>query len=147
MQVELIGEREFEFSKRYPHMKWGTFPFKSMCLILGKAEAVAIWGLLWFSNFLNIPFLHVHGDSKIIIDHVLGKVSIRTPFLQGWMKRIEILWKLLNNFTIQHIGRSQNMQADSLSKKGMLQEPGKWYLEINWENNTYVMEDLLFPGI
>lgn len=62
------------------------------------------------------------------------------------MKRIEILWKLLNDFGIQHIGRSQNMHADSLSKKDMLQEPGKWYLEINGENNTYVMEDFFFQG-
>lgn len=80
-------------------------------------QAMALWGLLWFSDFLNISFLHVYRHSKMIIDHVSGKASINTSFLQGWIKRIQILWKLLNYFAIQHISRSQNMQANSLSKK------------------------------
>lgn len=53
-----------------------------------KAEEMVLWGLVWFNNFLNILFLHVYGDSKIIIDRVLGKASINTASLQGWLKRI-----------------------------------------------------------
>lgn len=36
-----------------------------------RAEAVALAGILSFCNFLDIPFLQIYGDSRIIIDHVL----------------------------------------------------------------------------
>lgn len=106
-------------------------------------QAMALWGLLWFSHFLNISFLHVYRDSKIIIDHVSGKAYINTSFLQGWMKRIEILWKLLHDFAIQHIGRSQIPKYASRQpiKKKYASRTWEWYLEINGENNTYVMEN------
>jgi len=44
-------------------------------------EALALWGLLWFNNFLDNPHLHIYGDSKIIIDLVSGKASINNPML------------------------------------------------------------------
>lgn len=90
-----------------------------------KVEAMVLWGLLWFTNFLNIPILHVYGDTKIIIEHVLGKTSINNLSLLGWMKRIEVFWQLQDGYSIQYIGRSQNVQVDSLSKKGLLQKYGK----------------------
>lgn len=31
---------------------------------------MALWELLWSTNFLNIPTIHIYGDSKIIIDFV-----------------------------------------------------------------------------
>jgi len=33
-----------------------------------RAEAMALWGLLSFHNFLGIPHIHIYGDSKIIIE-------------------------------------------------------------------------------
>jgi len=91
---------------------------------------MALWGLLWFNNFLNILVLHVYGDSKIIIDNVLENSSINNPFLLGWMKRIKIYWQLQNGYSIEHIGKSQNQQVDKLSKKALSQELGKWHKDI-----------------
>ena len=107
---------------------------------------MALLSLLCFNKFLNILVLHIYGDSKIIIDHVLGKISINNHFLIGWMKKIEIFWQAQNGFSIQHVDRSQNEQADRLSKKGLSQEPGKWYMDILLENITYNMEEFLLPG-
>jgi len=46
-----------------------------------KAEAMALSGLLHFNTFLNIPSLQIYGDSKLIIDHVIGKLSIKNHLL------------------------------------------------------------------
>jgi len=37
-----------------------------------RAEALDLWGLMWFANFLNIPIRQVYGDSLAIINHVQG---------------------------------------------------------------------------
>jgi len=66
---------------------------------------MALLGLLFFVSFLNILFLSIYGDSKIIIDHVLGKYSIKNQILLGWMERIEFFWKSQNNFSIQHVDK------------------------------------------
>lgn len=116
------------------------------CGTNNKVEAIALWGLLWFSNFLNIPYLHIYRDLKIIIDQVLGKAAINTPMLQGSLKRIELLWQLHEGSIIQHTHKSQNKEVDRLSKKGLLGMSGKWYLEITWEHNTYDMGEFLFPS-
>lgn len=83
-----------------------------------KAEAVALWGLLWFNSFLGNPILHIYGDSKIIIDHVLQKAFINNTRLQGWIERIEHMWNLQDRDTIQHIRGSLNKEENSVSKKG-----------------------------
>jgi len=49
-----------------------------------RAEAMSLWGLIWFTHFLNIPDIHIFGDSKIIIDHVNGCEKINQRLLL-WM--------------------------------------------------------------
>lgn len=111
-----------------------------------KAEAIALSGLLYFSSFLNIPVLHIYRDSQIIIHHVLGKSSIKNQLLSGWMKRIEFFWKTQKDYSIQHVDRSKNREADSLSKKGLSTQWGIWYMDILKGNITYTMEEFLLPG-
>lgn len=48
-----------------------------------KVEALTLWGLLWFNSVLGNLILHIYGDSKIIIDQVMGRASINNPMLQG----------------------------------------------------------------
>ena len=59
-----------------------------------KAEAMALWGLLWFTNFFNIHDIHIYGDSKIIIDQENGCANINNPPLLGWLGRIDLLRNL-----------------------------------------------------
>jgi len=63
------------------------------------------------------------------------------------MKRIEILWKLLNGFGIQHIGRSQNMHADSLSKKRYASRTWEIVPGNQWGKQHLCHGGLLFPGL
>jgi len=57
-----------------------------------KAEALAVWGILWLTSFLNIPDIHIYGDSNIIMYHVNGKAHIKQSTLLGWLREIENLW-------------------------------------------------------
>jgi len=84
-----------------------------------KAEVMALYGLLMFSIFLNIESLQIYGDSKIIIDHINAKLSIKNHYMSGWMNGIESLWKRRKYYTINHVNRSHNTQVDELSKKGL----------------------------
>jgi len=66
---------------------------------------MALWGLLWFTILLDIPLIHIHGDSKVIIDHIMGSIKITNHLVLGWLTRIELLWMELNNSTIRHVDR------------------------------------------
>jgi len=90
--------------------------------------------------------LHIYGDSKIIIDNVIGKFSIKNQLLTGWMNIIDFFLKGKNDYSIQHVDRSQNVQADSLSKKGLLLQPGKWKMDILLGNITYHIDDFSLIG-
>lgn len=83
-----------------------------------KAEAMALHGLLILCSFMDIGPINVYGDSKIIIDHVNGKLKISNDNLSGWLNRIASLWKSAT-FPIVHTKQNQNVHANALSKKGM----------------------------
>lgn len=111
-----------------------------------RAEAMALHGLLIFCTFLGIGSIHIYGDSKVIIEHVTGKLSINSGSLMGWMNRIADLWEP-TRFPISHIRRLQNLEADDLSKKGLLSPPGLWHLSISVDSWTYCPLPFKMPGI
>lgn len=84
-----------------------------------KAEIMALAGLIAFSDFLGIKNLHIFGDSKVTIDHVLSKNRIRNIHLSAWLNRIEDWWHNRRDYTISHIARGKNRRADILSKQGL----------------------------
>lgn len=92
------------------------------------AEAMALAGLLTFCIFFDIHHVSIYGDSKILVDHIMGKRCISRPHLAGWMDRIMYLWGKVKGCSIQHIYKSQNQQADCLSKEGLLSQTGTWFI-------------------
>lgn len=111
-----------------------------------KAEAMALWGLLWFVSFLCIPSIHIYGDSQSIINHVRGITNIRQPHLQGWLKQIMNLWKTFRHISIQCIGREYNHNADKMSKMGLWALLDGMHIEI-WIGGTTLDAGVFpFPG-
>lgn len=53
-----------------------------------KAEVMALAGLLSFCLFLNLQSVSIFGDSRVLVDYVLGKNKILKPQLVGWLDRI-----------------------------------------------------------
>lgn len=85
-----------------------------------KAQATALWGLLWITKFLDIPQIQIYGDSRCMVDHILGKNNIQQNSLQGWLKCIQSLCSTLKQSLIQHISRAYNKNAAEMSKKKLL---------------------------
>ena len=78
-----------------------------------KAEVMALAGLLSICDFLGLQKLPIFGDSKVIIEHVLFKHTIRNIHLLGWLNRVEVMWRNRKDFTISHITKDKNQRAQS----------------------------------
>lgn len=65
------------------------------------------------------------------MDYVEKKSNIFKPHLIGWLDRIRFLWEGMEGSSIHHINRAQNQQEDSLSKKGLLSDPGFWFMQVS----------------
>ena len=85
---------------------------------------MAIWGAFLIANHLDLPQISFYGDSKLVVDGIMGKITLSNPGIQGWLKRAKILWTILNHPPIKHIYRENNSRADDLSKKGIQVEFG-----------------------
>lgn len=77
-------------------MVWGNGPGNGTNM---KAETIALWDLLWFASFLDIPSLQIFGDSQALINHMLGSSSISYPPLQGRLRNIEYLKRSFQNIS------------------------------------------------
>lgn len=91
---------------------------------------MALWGLLWFTNFLDIQNLHVFGDSKVVIDYVCLQAHIQKSSLQGWLMQIKNIWSSLKNPTNQHMSRILNYEANTLSKNALELERDRLHVSI-----------------
>lgn len=49
----------------------------------------------------------------------------------------------MEGYSIRHIYRSQNFQADILSKKGLLAQPGIWNMEVIFEIEIFPIQESL----
>lgn len=76
----------------------------------------------------------------------MGSAKITNPLVLGWLAQIELSWMELNNSTIRHIDREQNMIADELSKKGLIGSTGKMHLSISMSQQDIDVENFPFPG-
>ena len=52
------------------------------------AELFACWGLLFMAALRKIIIFHVCGDSKSLVDWVLGKASLQVSSLGYWQQRL-----------------------------------------------------------
>lgn len=50
-----------------------------------RAEVIALWGLMWFSNHLCVDRVLIYGDSKVLVDHLNQVASINQTLLSSWI--------------------------------------------------------------
>ncbi|XP_027090247.2 uncharacterized protein [Coffea arabica] len=60
--------------------------------------------------------LRVYGDSKLVVNQLLGVYDVKKPELIPYYKYARQLMGYLSNVTIEHIPRNFNQQADSLAR-------------------------------
>lgn len=88
-----------------------------------KLEIMALAGLIVFSDFLGIKNLHIYGDSKVTIEHVLSKSRIRNIHLSGWLNWITDWWRTRTDYYISHIPRVPYSQKEK-SKSRLIVQTG-----------------------
>ena len=73
----------------------------------------------------NIIQMEVFEDSNMVVDWVNRRIQINAPHLQQLLNAIRRLLELFTSFSIAHVYRELNSEADRLSKLALLLEPGK----------------------
>ena len=84
-----------------------------------EAEYQALISLLEFAVENKIETLEVFGDSKLVIEQVLGRWKVKAENLKPFAKIAQNLFSKVPNISINWIGRDFNTFADKLSKKGV----------------------------
>ena len=89
-----------------------------------RAKLLALWALLYIAKDIGLPYLHVFGDSSVIINWAKEKSTLAIVNLEAWCDNTK---KLISSFTFvdfSHVYREYNMTADTLSKEGLHMAPG-----------------------
>jgi len=85
-----------------------------------KVELTGVWASLTFAHRLSIIDFHVIGDSKIVIDWLNEKGTLRSVSIDCWKDRIKELIKFFSFTSFVHVYREENQEADFfLSKKAL----------------------------
>ena len=89
-----------------------------------RSELLALWALLVVTKHMGIPLLTIFGDSLVIISWANRLSSLNSPNLSHWCEDIRSMLQIIPPLTINHIYCEHNQQADSLTKKALLLDPG-----------------------
>ena len=84
-----------------------------------RAELLALWDLLLFADAIGLPFLHIFGDSVVVINWENNKSALSAINLVYWCTNISKLKDIFLFLVFQHVYREHNMRADKLSKEAL----------------------------
>ncbi len=84
------------------------------------AEYTALLEGLKRIKTLGINKVKVFSDSELMVKQINGDYSIKNNVLQKLYNQVMSITKGLKSFSVEHIPRSQNIEADRLSKKGSM---------------------------
>ena len=83
-------------------------------------DILALWDLLYFAKEIEIPRLHVFGDSSMVINWEKDIASLSILDLEAWCEDIKKLSSSFSSVDYKHVYRDYNEKAYLLSKEGLL---------------------------
>ncbi|KAK8916007.1 hypothetical protein KSP39_PZI022731 [Platanthera zijinensis] len=83
-----------------------------------QAEYEAIIAGLRLARELGIQDIKVFTDSMLVAGHIRGEFEVREATLQLYLTRVKGIIGQFRSFSIQHVPREENTQADLLAKHG-----------------------------
>jgi ribonuclease HI len=100
-----------------------------------KAELLGAWATLTISKLLNLQYIQVLGDSKVVIQWLKQEGNLQTINTEGWKSRIKDLISTFKGLHFQHIFREANGEVDQLSKQALTAPKGRisYY---TWDGET-----------
>jgi ribonuclease HI len=90
-----------------------------------KAELLGVWATLTITKLLNLRYIQVIGDSKVIIDWLDQKGKLQAINVEAWKQRTKDLVQFFNGISFHHIFREANMEASKLSKLALSTSKGR----------------------
>lgn len=82
-----------------------------------QAEYRAIIAALEKAVSLGAKHVEVNSDSELVVKQINGKYRVKKATLKPLYQEVKRLQGLLESFTITHIPRQQNTEADKLANK------------------------------
>ena len=82
-----------------------------------QAEYRAIITALEKAISLGAKHVKVNSDSELVVKQINGKYRVKKATLKPLYQEVKKLQSLLEGFTITHIPRQQNTEADNLANK------------------------------
>ena len=73
----------------------------------------------------------MYSDLKVIIDHWKKGIKLNPGVLMYWMERIKDLMRSFKTINLSHVYREKNMEADRLSKRGLIESFGDMFYELH----------------
>ena len=90
-----------------------------------RVEGLALWALLYVSKEIGLPYLHVFGDSSVIINWANDLSSLTIMSLEAWCINIRKLIVSFSAIDFKYFYREHNERADTLSKEGLILAPSQ----------------------
>ncbi|MFN8009185.1 MAG: reverse transcriptase-like protein [Terriglobia bacterium] len=88
------------------------------------AEYLALIGALRYTHSQQGEALQVYADSELLVRQINGQYKVRNPKLKELYDQAQVLIRGLKRFTLQHIPREENREADRLANQAMDQASG-----------------------
>lgn len=84
-----------------------------------QAEYRAIIAALENAISLGASQVDIHSDSELVVRQINGRYRVKNAALKPLYQRVKQLQSQLKGFTITHIPRQQNIEADSLANMAL----------------------------
>ena len=84
-----------------------------------QAEYRAIIAALEEAIKLGADQVDIHSDSELVVRQVKGQYRVKNASLKPLYQKVKQLQSQLEGFTITHIPRQQNREADNLASKAL----------------------------
>ena len=84
-----------------------------------QAEYIAIIAALEKAISLGARQVDLHSDSELVVRQINGSYRVKKDTLKPLYQQVKQLQNSLESFTITHIPRRQNAEADSLANRAL----------------------------
>ncbi len=83
------------------------------------AEYSALIGALEYVHLHHYDAIKVYADSELLVRQINGEYKVRHPDLKKLYDQAKVLTSRLKSFSIHHVPREQNREADRLANLAM----------------------------
>ena len=98
------------------------------------AKLLALWASLRVAKDIGLPYLHIFGDSSVIINWAKKESTPDMVNLEAWCYNTRFLMSSFTWVDFSHVYREHNKRADILFKEGLYLAPGHLLLTESYDD-------------